>query len=412
MIEKDVKQVDTREPSAVLRALLEDKTPAGESLDTLVRFAVHRRATDIYCSPRRDDYQLRMRCDGVVAPLGIVPRAWGERLINHTKVDARLSGDERRRPQDGKILVEDPDHTIDVRVSTLPTVFGEELALRILDRRVRLIELDKLGLHQRAMEVLRELMGYTHGLILVSGPAGSGKSTTLYSILNELSDGTRKIHTVEDPVECYLPGLDQTQVNVKLKLDFSDVLPAVLRHDPDVIMIGEIRDVETARVALRAAATGQLVFATVHASTAAGAVHSMLGLEANPHVLAGALRGVIAQDLLRRLCPQCAEPLETATDTLVLDEIRPLLPTGATPSPRQAKGCEACMGTGHQGLVAIFEVLRCSGEIEQAVEQEQRPDKIEAMSVEDGMVPLRLSAKLAVAKGFTTLRDAMRLIEA
>ena len=187
-------------------------------------------------------------------------------------------------------------------------------------------------------------------------------------------------------------------------------LPAVLRHDPDVIMIGEIRDVETALVALRAAATGQLVFATVHASTAAGAVHSMLGLGANPHVLAGALRGGIAQDLLRRLCPECAEPLEMVTESVPFDEVRHLLPTGTTPSSKQAKGCDACLGSGYQGLVAIFEALRCTGEIEQAVEQQQRPDRIEALSVEDGMVPLRLSARLAVARGITTLRDAMRLI--
>ncbi|HNQ21742.1 MAG TPA: GspE/PulE family protein [Phycisphaerae bacterium] len=395
----------------VVRDLLEREALASEALETLVRYAAHQRAGDLYCTAQHDGCGLAMRCDGMLHQLGRVPKSWADRLIGVAKVEARLDATEHRRPQDGRIMVLDGPHPIDVRVSTMPTFFGEDLALRILDRRNRLFDLENLGLPRRARHVLDSIIHQPHGLILVSGSTGSGKTTTLYALLNHLHDGTRKINTIEDPVEFDLPGAHQSQVNLKIGLDFADLLPAVLRQDPDVIMVGEVRDPITATTTVRAAVTGQLVFATLHATRAAGAIHSMLGLGAHPHLLAGALRGVIAQHLLRRICQHCGEALDPTGVLPTFDDVRHLLEEGARPVLHQGRGCEACNRTGYREQIALFEILAATYAIRQLVERQATPDVIEEQARRDGMIPLRSWAKVAVANGVTTLEEAMRVID-
>ena len=407
-----VAPTETPTPMApVVRELLEQEAPASEVMETLIRFAAHQRAGDVYCTAQHGGHILAMRCDGMLHTLGRVPKPWADRLIGFAKVEARLDAVEHRRPLDGRIMVLDGHHPIDVRISTIPTFFGEDLALRILDRRNQLIMLDNLGLPKRARNALRSMISQPHGLVLVSGSTGSGKTTSLYAILHELNDGTRKINTVEDPVEFDLPGVHQSQVNHKIRLDFADLLPAMLRQDPDVIMVGEVRDTATATTAVRAAVTGQLVFATLHATRAAGAVHSMLGLGAHPHLLAGALRGVVAQHLLRRICPDCSEPLASTGVLPTFDEVKNLLEPNAEPVLHQGRGCPTCNQTGYYGRIPLFELLTANHALRQLVERQAAPDDIETLALEQGMIPLRRWAKVAVANGITTLEEAMRVID-
>jgi type II secretory ATPase GspE/PulE/Tfp pilus assembly ATPase PilB-like protein len=397
--------------SPVLRTLLEQNASPSDCFDTLVRHAAHRKAGDLYLSAIRDAYMVSMRSDGMLQRLGRVSKEWGIRLIGYAKVEATLDPSEHRRPQDGRLLVLDGNDPIDVRVSAMPTFFGEDLALRVLDRRNQIFSIENLGLSTPLRNVLWSLIRQPHGLVLVSGSTGAGKTTTLYTILNVLNDGTRKVNTLEDPIEFDLPGVHQSQINPRIGLDFGDLLPALMRQDPDIIMVGEVRDTVTAKTAVRAAATGQLVFATLHATKAASAIHSMLGLGANAHLLAGSLRGVIAQHLMRRICSGCSEPLE-GTDVLNLfEDVEHLLPNHARPVLHQGRGCEVCNETGYKNRAALFEMLICTSAIRSLIEAKATPDAIEARAIQEGMIPLRRSAKLLVAEGITTLEEVMRILD-
>jgi type II secretory ATPase GspE/PulE/Tfp pilus assembly ATPase PilB-like protein len=352
-----------------------------------------------------------MRHDGMLLDLGRVSREWGLRVIGYAKVEARLDPAERRKPLDGRIMVLDGYDPIDVRVSTMPTFFGEDLALRVLDRRNQVFDMENLGLTTTARNILWSLIRQPHGLVLVSGSTGAGKTTTLYTILNTLNDGTRKINTLEDPIEFNIPGVHQSQINTRIALDFGDLLPAVMRQDPDIIMIGEVRDTVTAKTAVRAASTGQLVFATLHATKAASAIHSMLGLGVNAHLLAASLRGVIAQHLVRRICTQCVEALQGTEVLNLFDDLADLVGGNGSTALHQGRGCETCRYTGYRNRTALFEMLICNSAIRGLIEQKATPDAIEAQAIQDGMVPLRQSAKLLVAQGTTTLEEAMRILD-
>ena len=406
-----VKNHRDRDTAGVIRILLEQDASPAHALDTLVLYAAHRNGTDLFCCAQRDHHVLSLRCDKIIQDLVEVPNEWAKRFIGHAKVEALLDPAQHRHPQDGHLVIDDEGHPIDVRVGTLPTFQGEDLALRILDSRYRLLSLDKLGVSEQAMGKLETLINHQFGLVLVTGPTGSGKTTTLYAILNTLNDGTLKINTIEDPVECYIAGTHQSQINRRIGFDFAELLPEVLRQNPDVIMIGEIRDPETARIALRAAVTGQLVFATLHAPTAATAVHRMLSLGANPHLLAGSLRGAIAQNVVRRICPACAAPVEENAPKVDFDDMRDLIERDATPAAMRGPGCEKCSQTGYDGLTGVFEVLECTHAISPLVEHEETPEAIERQAVQDGMVPLRAAARLAVAQGITTMEEALTVMD-
>ncbi len=397
--------------SPVVRNLVQQAASASESFDTLIRYAAHQGAGDLYLSAQKHGYTITIRHDGMLRELGRVSMDWGTRVIGYAKVEARLDPAEHRKPQDGRIIVMDGEEPVDVRVSTMRTFFGEDLALRILDRRNQIFDIDRLGLPPRMKGVLWSLIRQPHGLVLVTGSTGSGKTTTLYSILSALNDGTAKINTLEDPIEFDLPGVHQSQVFPRIGLDFGDILPAVLRQDPDVIMVGEVRDSRTATTTVRAAATGQLVFATLHSTSASGAIHSMLGLGAHPHLAAATLRGVIAQHLVRRICPDCVETLDGTAGLDMFAEIAHLLPSGARPVLHQGRGCASCNHTGYKGRSGIFEMLVCNATIRELVQRVASPDAIEAQAIAQGMIPLRHSAKLMVAEGLTTIEEVMRILD-
>lgn len=402
-------QTDQMVPA--LRQLLEQYATPSECFDALVRYAAHEMAGDLYLSAVRDAYVVSMRHDGMLLDLGRVSREWGLRVIGYAKVEAKLDPAEHRKPLDGRIMVLDGYDPIDVRVSTMPTFFGEDLALRVLDRRNQIFNIENLGLTTTTRNILWSLIRQPHGLVLVSGSTGAGKTTTLYTILNTLNDGTRRINTLEDPIEFNLPGVHQSQINTRIGLDFGDLLPSVMRQDPDIIMIGEVRDAVTAKTAVRAASTGQLVFATLHATKAASAIHSMLGLGVNAHLLAASLRGVIAQHLVRRICAECAEALEGTEVLNLFDDVADLVGGNGSTPLHQGQGCETCRYTGYRSRAALFEMLICNSAIRGLIERKATPDAIEAQAIQDGMAPLRQSAKLLVAQGTTTLEEAMRILD-
>ena len=397
--------------SPVLKALLDASVTTSFAFNTLVRFARHQGAGDLYVSATRSGFAVSIRRDGFVECLGDVETDWGERLIGWAKVEARMDSAERRRPQDGHIILTDDDQPLDLRVGIIPTTHGEDLAVRLLYRRDELLDLQNLGPDSSQINAVRDLIRRPHGLILVTGPTGSGKTTTLYSLIRSLNDGQRKINTLEDPIEYDLDGVHQSQINLALGLDFSELLPAVLRQDPDVIMVGEIRDPETAKIAVRAAVTGQLVLATLHATGCASAVGAMLGLGAHPHLLAHALRGVIAQTLVRQICTHCSRPLAHTGALDVFADIIDRLPPGKTPVLHQGRGCEECMETGYRNRTGVFEVMTVSPEMASLIESQAAEPHLHRLAVSQGMTPMFETAKVSVAAGITTMEEILRAIE-
>jgi len=376
-----------------------------------VRFARHQGAGDVYVSATRAGYTVSMRRDGVVQYLGEVECGWGEHLIGFAKVEARMDSAERRRPQDGHIVLYDDEQPLDLRVGVISTAHGEDLAIRLLYRRDDLLELENLGPSPRQVSAVRDLIRRPHGLILVSGPTGSGKTTTLYSILRILNDGQRKINTIEDPIEYDLEGIHQSQVNPSIGLDFNQLLPAVLRQDPDVIMVGEIRDPETARTAVRAAVTGQLVLATLHSTGCASAIGAMLGLGSHPHLLAHAVRGVVAQALVRRICRECSRPLAHTGALDLFANVINRMPNGRTPVLHQGRGCEKCMHTGYRDRTGIFEVMTITPELASLIASQAPEPRLHELAVGQGMLPLYETAQISVAAGITTMEEILRTID-
>ena len=399
----------TPEADAILLARLVSQEASKEvCFETLVGYAASRKATDLFCASTREGYDIFMRCEGKLFTFGEVDKDWGDHLLNYIKVQADIPLSDRH-PHDARLFVQDGDSPIDLRVSFMPTYFGEELAVRILDRRVRLVHLNELGMLPQQLKRTQKLIHERSGLVLVTGKTGSGKTTTLYAILNELNDGSHKINTLEDPVECHILGIHQSQVDAKHGHGFADLLKALLRHSPDVVMVGEIRDAETAEVAVQAALAGQAVFATLHAPSAADAVYSLLQLGVNPHVLAGALRGVIAQDMLRCPCEGCSTPIDPAEVSLPLDEVMVHLENESTPSPVSSQGCEKCSNSGHQGLTCIFEVLEVTPTIGELIRNGNPPSDLSQKAVEEGMITRRLAATIAVAKGKAHHEEACQI---
>jgi len=273
--------------------------------DALVFSAVHNRVSDIHILAQRQATELAFRIDGDMRPQGEISNEFARKLISHVKSISGMDIAEHRRPTEGRLKVQAGDRTVDLRLSSIPSIHGQDLVVRIFDHTVSLMELTQLGLMREQLDTIYDLIARPHGLILVSGPTGSGKTTTLYAMLQHLSGRARKIVTIEDPVEYDLPGVNQTQVNYRIGVDFAHMLTALLRQDPDIIMVGEIRDEETAVTAVRAANTGNLVLATTHATRASRAVETMLSLGVHPYFLAVALRGVLAQVLVKQICPHC-----------------------------------------------------------------------------------------------------------
>src|SRR5262249_2378438 len=340
----------------------------------------------------------------------ILPYELGRRSLAHMKAMAGMDATERRRPQDGRWLYEPANgRATDLRINTIPTLYGEDLTLRFLEPDSQLIAIAKLGMNPQDQDRLRNLLNRPSGLILVTGPTGSGKTTTLYACLAYLNNGKRKINTIEDPIEYELTGVRQSQVNVKLEVDFADLLRSVLRQAPDVIMVGEIRDPVTADIAVRAANSGHLVLATLHAAVAAGAIHSMLGLGVHPPFLAASLQGAIVQRLVRCLCPQCRVPFESV-DSSMFEEVRPWL---APHEGRQFYGpgkCPQCRMEGYSSRTGIFELLTVSRSVRRLIQEKQPIAVIRQKAVEEGVVPSGKAASQKVGRGETSMDEGFRAI--
>lgn len=383
-----------------------DLTPT-DIWDRLVSIAVREQASDVHFGWQADGVHVDFRLDGRTYPQGCLPADVGQRLLNHVKVVARLDVSEKRRPQDGHLSLALDGREVELRVSVLPTLHGEDVAIRILDRETGMLGIDELGVSERQTRVLESMISSPSGLILVTGATGAGKTTTLYALLRRLADGSRKVVTVEDPIEYDLPGVNQSQVNAKLQLDFAGLLRSVLRQDPNVIMIGEIRDAETAQAVVRAANSGRLVIATTHAVHSGAAIETLVSLGAHRHFVGRSLRGVIAQTLLRRLCPYCTIRLEETADAGLLEGVRHLLGAGERPVLSMGRGCPHCRHTGYRGRVGVFEIFTADDQVRAMISHGSAAREVYEQGVRSGMITISQAGKLAALRGLTTIEELL-----
>ena len=366
---------------------------------SLVEQAVAADASDLHLEPMRDVVRVRIRVDGLLRELVRLPLAAHSTLVTQLKVAANMDIAEKRVPQDGRIALELDGRNIDLRLSTLPTTLGEKIAIRLLAQQ-ELLQLEELGFTQANLACYRRLFTQPNGLILLTGPTGSGKTSTLYATLAALDAATRNIITLEDPVEYSLPGINQVAVNRRSGMTFAKGLRAIVRQDPDVIMLGEIRDEETAGIAVQAALTGHLVLSTLHTNSAAGAVYRLLDMGIAPYLLAAALRGVVAQRLVRRLCPACRrQRTATAAERSFL---------GAATVWEQ-QGCEQCQAAGYRGRVAVQEVLPLTVRLQHLVLQRAPVTELEQAARAEGLRSLAEDAAAKALDGLTTVQELWRV---
>ena len=379
-----------------------DDAPAIRLINGIIADAARQGVSDIHVEPYESGLVVRMRMDGVLKETLRMPAHVAPVLVSRIKVMARLDIAERRVPQDGRIGLTLGGKALDVRVSTLPSRGGERVVLRILDRETAAIGLDVLGMDEATLKLFFDALNEPNGIILVTGPTGSGKTTTLYAGLRQLNDGRRNILTVEDPVEYAVDGVGQTQVNAKVGLTFAAGLRAILRQDPDVVMVGEIRDRETAEIAVQASLTGHLVLSTVHTNDSVGAITRMRDMKIEPFLLASTLRAVIAQRLVRRLCPECRQPVQATT------AVASLLGFDPGTIVYQPVGCPACEGTGFKGRIGVFEAIRVDETIRRMI-NDGGDESIIARHAFLHSPNLGSAARRLVRGGFTTPEEAVRV---
>lgn len=380
--------------------------PVVRLLNLILLQAIKDRASDIHLEPFEDRFRVRYRVDGVLYEMTPPPLHLAPALISRVKVMANLDIAETRVPQDGRIELNIAGRPIDLRVSTLPTAFGESVVMRVLDRTNVNLDLEQLGLRPDEIETVKKLVDRPHGIILVTGPTGSGKTTTLYSALNYANSPEIKILTAEDPVEYDLEGIVQVPVNEEIGVTFASLLRAFLRQDPDKILVGEIRDLETAEIAIQASLTGHVVFSTLHTNDAPSAVTRMTDLGVEPFLLSATLEAVIAQRLVRRICTKCRVEYEPSEEELLELELRPEEVEGK--KFYYGKGCGECNGIGYKGRTAIFEIMLMTEELKQLILENPPLDTLRQAARESGMRTLRDSGLLAIFDGVTTIEEVVR----
>jgi len=373
--------------------------------------AYQERATDIHLEPMENQLRIRYRVDGVLhqTPLPAQLTRFQAAILSRIKVMANMDIAEKRLPQDGRIGMRIQGEDIDIRVSTMPTVYGESVSLRLLMRGKEFIGFKELGLRERDYAIMRKLIDRPNGIILVTGPTGSGKSTSLYAYLHEINTIDQRIITVEDPIEYEMAGINQINVKTEIGLTFATALRHILRQDPDIIMIGEVRDFETAEIAIRASLTGHLVFSTLHTNDAAGAVTRLLDMGVEPFLVASSLEAVVAQRLVRRLCQVCKRPAKP--DEVFLKSTGfPIARLATTPICENV-GCEKCRSTGFRGRMGIYEVLQITEGIEPLILQRSSSNAIKQKGIAEGMIPLRDDGWGKVLDGLTTVEEVLRVTE-
>jgi len=378
--------------------------PVVRLVNSLLTQAIQERASDIHIEPGADEIRIRFRIDGRLREFAKIPQRLAQPLASRIKIMSNLDIAERRIPQDGQVELNLGDRIVDLRIATYPSIYGEKIAIRILDRSLGLKNLGDLGMPEGLLPRLEETIASPYGLFLVVGPTGAGKSTTLYSIMQRVRSEDKNALTIEDPVEYKIEGLTQGQVNVKAGLTFAEGLRAMVRQDPDIIMIGEIRDVESAEIAVRAALTGHQVFSTLHTQTAASAVTRLLDMGLDPYLVASSLEAALAQRLVRRICSHCREPYTPS------EKIRKDFAVARREGVvfYRGKGCKQCRGTGYLGRVGLFELLRVDEHIQELIMARTPADIIQARAVEQGMRTLRDDGLDKVLAGLTSFEEIIR----
>ena len=374
-------------------------------VDWLWQYAFDQRASDIHLEPRREQGVIRFRIDGVLHPVYQMPLSVMAAMVARVKLLGRMDVIERRRPQDGRIKTRNlRGDEVEMRLATLPTAFGEKMVMRIFDPDTAFKDLDALGFSSHDAQRWEALIARPHGVILVTGPTGSGKTSTLYSTLKRVATEAVNVSTIEDPIEMIEPSFNQTQVQPQIDFDFPEGVRALMRQDPDIIMVGEIRDQQTAQMAVQAALTGHLVFSTLHTNDAPSAVTRLMELGIPNYLLSATLIGVLAQRLVRTLCKLCKQPEEGASSEALTEAVKPWKLSGGY-QPFKPVGCIECRMTGFRGRIGLFELLTVTEALKQGITHEPSIDSLRRQAVQDGMRPLRLAGALHVAQGMTTLDE-------
>ncbi len=386
---------------------LTEDAPIIRLLNAVLQQAVKERASDIHIEPYEKELEIRFRIDGVLTKVLSPPKLIQDALVTRVKVMAALDIAEKRLPQDGRIRLLIGGRDIDIRVSIIPTVYGERVVLRLLDRAQGVKGLHEVGLEEDDQRLMEELLSRTNGILLVTGPTGSGKTTTLYACLNKIYSVTKNIITIEDPVEYQLKGIGQIQVAPKIGLSFASGLRSILRQDPDVIMVGEIRDLETAEIAIQASLTGHLVLSTLHTNDAPSALTRLLDMGIEPYLLASSITGIIAQRLVRTVCPRCKISYEPSETEKAYFEAQ----SSQVSYLAKGTGCDRCKNTGYYGRTGIFELLVIDNEIRQMISRKADSQAIKQYAVKKGMKTLRVDGLRKVLKGITTLEEVLRVTQ-
>ncbi len=416
--ESVIADMDTDESSEILSQLeetadlLDDTSdaPIIRLVNLILSQAVKSRASDIHIEPFQRYLKVRFRIDGILYNTLSPPRHIHSAIVSRIKIMARLNIAEKRLPQDGRIEIKIGDRPIDIRVSTLPTIFGERVVLRLLDKSESLLRLEELGLSDKQLDTFLKLISQPNGIILVTGPTGSGKTTTLYAALSRINSPDKNIITIEDPIEYQLDGIGQIQVNPKINLTFATGLRSIVRQDPDVILVGEIRDLETAEIAIQSALTGHLVFSTLHTNDSAGAITRLIDMGIEPFLVSSAMNAILAQRLVGVICPYCKE--EYNPPIFSLKEIGLDEETISKTKFYRGRGCSECSQTGFRGRMGIYELLILDDEIKSLISRTSDSNDIKREALRKGLITLRQDGAQKVLEGFTTVEEVIRVTQA
>jgi len=394
---------DKTEDTATLTA----RTPIAETLDLLIAQAVKDRASDVHIEPQEDRLRIRYRIDGILHDMFSFPLNVHSSLVSRVKILSEMDISEQRRPQDGQFSIKIGGNEVDIRAATMETPYGERVTLRILDKSLALFTLTELGFQSDVLNKYRTMLKSPLGMILVGGPTGSGKTTTLYASINELDRNERNIMTIEDPIEYSFMDINQAQVNTKAGITFAGGLRAIMRHDPDVILVGEIRDKDTATTAIQAALTGHLVLSSIHANDAVGVLFRLMDLDAETASISSTLIGIASQRMVRRICPNCRAPYQPPEDELVAfnKELENQVVTFY-----HGMGCILCANTGYRGRIGIFEFLVMSEAIRKMLRSHAGAGEIRAQAIAEGMVTMKQDGMLKVKEGITSISEVMRSV--
>jgi general secretion pathway protein E len=391
--------------------LLEDtsEAPVIQFVNLMLSKAVKNRASDIHIEPYQHDLIVRLRIDGLLYNTFHPPKRLHPSIVSRIKVMSGLNIAEKRIPQDGRIEIKVGDKNIDIRVSTLPTVYGERVVLRLLDKSSKMLELHELGIPDAYLSDIRKLIRLSHGIILVTGPTGSGKTTTLYAALSEINTPDKNIITIEDPVEYQIDGIGQVHVNRKVGLTFANGLRTIVRQDPDIILVGEIRDLETAEIAIQAALTGHLVFSTLHTNDAASAVTRLIDMGIEPFLITSSVLAILAQRLVRTVCPYCKKP--ALINGEYMRELNVSHEDLKKATLSVGEGCDKCMQTGYYGRTGIYEIMRVSGSIKKTILTTSDANAIKEVAIRGGMKTLREDGAEKVLQGISTTEEVLRVTQ-